>query len=207
MALPQMALHDKTLRPIYIYSMGFETEPLQMTLVTVLTMPLPGIPTLRSLVHSRCAIGSERESLSVELTKELQEFRKISLNLLMAFLAVHAISASNALGAVTLALLIYTISLHIAMSGSFLQDSLALSRFLHAIPLVGIFSMAAIELVLVVRSPVLAAGVLLMCVLPPLIIGIQYAGLYADKMLLRLPARMQEIGRTAADATALPECI
>ncbi|KAF8842120.1 hypothetical protein BDN67DRAFT_1068031 [Paxillus ammoniavirescens] len=169
-----------------------------MTPVTFLIMPLRGIPTFRSLALTRRAANSEHEPLSVELTKKLEEFRKISLDLLMAFLAVHAISGSNALGAVTLALIIYTISLHIAISGSFLQDSLALSRFLHAIPLVGIFAMAAIELVLVVRSPALAAGVLLVCVLPPLIIGIQYAGLYADKMLMRLPVRMQEIGPAAA---------
>lgn len=98
----------------------------------------------------------------------------------------------------TLALLIYTMSLHIAISGSFLQDSLALSRFLHAIPLVGISAMAAIELVLVVRSPALAAGALLVCVLPPLIIGIQYAGLYAEKIWMRLPVRMQDVGTAPA---------
>ncbi|KIK96141.1 hypothetical protein PAXRUDRAFT_32557 [Paxillus rubicundulus Ve08.2h10] len=145
-------------------------------------MPPRGIPTFRSLVLSRRDANSEREPLALELTRKLEEFRKISLDLLMAFLAVHAISASNALGAVTLALLIYTISLHIAISGSFLQDNLALTRFLHAIPLVGIFAMAAIELVLVVRSPALATGVLL------------YAGLSADKILMRLPVRMPEVG-------------
>ncbi|KIJ14321.1 hypothetical protein PAXINDRAFT_12971 [Paxillus involutus ATCC 200175] len=149
-------------------------------------MPLRGIPTFQSSVLSRRAANSEHEPLSVELTRKLEELRKISLDLLMAFLAVHAISASDALGAVTLALLIYTMSLHIAISGSFLQDSLALSRFLHAIPLVGIFAMAAIELVLVVRSPALAAGALL------------YAGLYAEKIWMRLPVRMQDVGTAPA---------
>ncbi|KAF9238477.1 hypothetical protein BU15DRAFT_75175 [Melanogaster broomeanus] len=161
-------------------------------------MPLLGIPTFRSLVSSLRATSSEREPLSVEFRRELEEFRKISLNLLMAFLAIHAISASNALEAVTLALLIYTISLHIAISGSFLEvnsqffvdflDSPALSRVLHAVPLVGIFSMAAFELVLVVRSPALAAGALLVCVLPPLVIGIhaeKFGSSHRVEMMMR----------------------
>ncbi|KIJ62799.1 hypothetical protein HYDPIDRAFT_29948 [Hydnomerulius pinastri MD-312] len=139
-------------------------------------------------------MSAECEPLSLELAKEQEEYRKISLNLLMAFLAIHAVSASNTLGALTLALLIFTISLHVATSTGFLQTSpSALSRFLNAIPLLGICAMATIELVLALRSPAIAAAVLLVCMLPPLIAGIQRARWYANEMSTQLPVRIPEV--------------
>ena len=85
---------------------------------------------------------------------------------------------------VVLALLIYTISLRLAVNTCFLQVSTlldghllfvtscsrknypVLSRFLHAVPLLGTVCMAGVELVLDMQSPALAVVVLLLSVLP-----------------------------------------
>ncbi|KAH0833306.1 hypothetical protein J3R83DRAFT_12371, partial [Lanmaoa asiatica] len=107
--------------------------------------------------------------------------------------SVHAVSASNALGATTLALLVYTINLHIVINTRFLQSSPTLSRFLHAVPLLGIFCMAVFKLVTVVQSPAVAAAVLLVCTLPPLIIAVHLAGRYAKLILMTLPVQMRDV--------------
>ncbi|KAF8547961.1 hypothetical protein OG21DRAFT_825735 [Imleria badia] len=139
----------------------------------------------RELVRSLRTISGDEPPFFVELTRELEDLRKISLNLLMTFLTVHAISASHALGATTLALLVYTINLHIAINTRFLQSSPTLSGFLHVIPLLGIFCMVVFEFVTVVQSPAVAAAVLLACALPPFIIAVHFAKQYAEMVFMR----------------------
>ncbi|KAH0833484.1 hypothetical protein J3R83DRAFT_12607, partial [Lanmaoa asiatica] len=103
------------------------------------------------------------------------------------------IAGSKILGPLTLALLIYTISLHLAISTRFLQvvvflpnfcllrglilpqNCSTLSRLLHIVPFLGITCMAAVELVTDVQSPALAAGTLLVGALSSLIMAIYHA--------------------------------
>ncbi|KAH7884720.1 hypothetical protein F5I97DRAFT_1494535 [Phlebopus sp. FC_14] len=156
-------------------------------------MPLRDLLSLRSLVRSLSTMSAESEPLSPELARKLEEYRKTSLNLLMAFLTVHSISASNALGAVTLGLLIYTISLHLATGAGALQHSSSvLSAFLHAVPLLGIFVMAAVELAAALRSPATVALVLLLCILPSLLAGARRAKYYIEKITEQLSVPMHE---------------
>ncbi|KAF8442352.1 hypothetical protein L210DRAFT_804763, partial [Boletus edulis BED1] len=119
----------------------------------------------RELVGSLQIKSGTEPPFSVELTRELEDLRKITLNLLTAFLTIHAISASHALGATTLALLVYTINLHIAVNTHFLQSSPTQTKFLHAIPLLGIFCMAVFKLMIFVQSPAITACILLACAL------------------------------------------
>ncbi|KAG6372266.1 hypothetical protein JVT61DRAFT_8069 [Boletus reticuloceps] len=81
------------------------------------------------------------------LTAELEDSRKFSLAALTALLAVLAISGSKALQPVVLTLLMYTITLRVALNTCFLQDYPTVSRLFHVIPLLGISCMACIELI------------------------------------------------------------
>ncbi|KAI9566774.1 hypothetical protein HD554DRAFT_1058173 [Boletus coccyginus] len=150
-------------------------------------MAFPDFSFFRELVRSLRINSGDESTVSVELARELEDLRKIALNLVMAFLTVHTISGSHALGATTLALLIYTINLHIAVNARFLQNSPILSISLHIIPLLGIFCIAVFNLVIVVQSPAVAAAVLLACVLPPLIVAVHLAKRYAEVILMSLP--------------------
>lgn len=91
-------------------------------------------------------------------------------------------SPSNALQAVTLALLLYTVSLYaLTCMGYFQGASIFQCICLHAIPFIGLFVVATIELVLVVRSPGVVITVLALCILLPLVGGLQRTWWIQDK--------------------------
>ncbi|KAN0092598.1 hypothetical protein V8E55_003382, partial [Tylopilus felleus] len=98
---------------------------------------------------------------SLEETRKLEDLRKFSLNSLMMFLGIHLIAGSKTLASLTLAFVMYTISLHLAISGNFFQNCPTLSRLLHVIPFLGISSMTALELVTSAHSLAYAVGGLL----------------------------------------------
>ncbi|KAG9315322.1 hypothetical protein JVU11DRAFT_4463 [Chiua virens] len=153
-------------------------------------MPLHDIFNFRRLARALRFNPVNERPIPLELTRELDDLRKVLLNLLTAFLTVHA---SSVMGAVTLALLVYTINLHIVINASFLQNSPTLSRILHAIPVLGIFCMATFELVVVVQSPPVAAAVLLACALPPLVIAAHLGRRYAETIFIPFPVQTRDV--------------
>ncbi|KAF8553887.1 hypothetical protein OG21DRAFT_1485068 [Imleria badia] len=155
----------------------------------------------RGLDRSRYINAGHEAVPSSDLTRELEDLRKFSLNSLMMFLGVHLVAGSKALGPLTLALLIYTISLHLAIGASFLQNCPTLSRFLHAVPFLGISGMAVVELVMGVQSPALAVGGLLVGALPLLIIAIYHARSSIKRASMRLPVRVHEVARHVSGST------
>lgn len=131
------------------------------------------------LQHQVTTSRMNHEPLSLELAQELREQSKTALSVLIAFLAF---SPSNALQAVTLALLLYTVSLYaLTCMGYFQGASIFQCICLHAIPFIGLFVMATIELVLVVRSPGVVITVLTLCILLPLVGGLQRTWWIQDK--------------------------
>ncbi|KAI9566920.1 hypothetical protein HD554DRAFT_1077280 [Boletus coccyginus] len=124
------------------------------------------ICTLFRLHRSQQINPGQQHPLPSELATELEDSRKILLNSLMTLLAVLAILGSKSVLPVMLALLVYTIGLHLTADTCSLQNYPALSRLLHAIPLLGNFLIAGVELVLYVQPPTLAAVVLLLSLLP-----------------------------------------
>ncbi|KAN0092596.1 hypothetical protein V8E55_003380 [Tylopilus felleus] len=117
---------------------------------------------------------------SADLATELEDSRKFSLNSLTTLLPILAVSVSKELQPVVLALLIYTISLRLAMNACFHQNYPIVSRCLHAIPLLGMSCMAGVELVSRVQSPVLAAVGMLLGVFPLVTIVIHHGRHCAD---------------------------
>ncbi|KAI9566913.1 hypothetical protein HD554DRAFT_1077130 [Boletus coccyginus] len=161
------------------------------------------ICSLRRLHPSR-RINSEDEALfPSDLTRELEDLHKVSLNSLMALLAALAVSGSKSVLPVVLALLIYTISLRFTINTCFLQNYPTLLRFLHAVPLLGTFCVASIELVLDMRSPTLAAVVLLLSVLPFIAIIIHHSGRQCEG--IPLPIRMH--GAPAMSGSSDPTAV
>ncbi|EGO24818.1 hypothetical protein SERLADRAFT_468680 [Serpula lacrymans var. lacrymans S7.9] len=109
--------------------------------------------------------------LSAEHVKETDDYRKLSLNILVAFLALHSISGSHVLSGLTLALVLYTVSLHMAcrnLTGACEQLDPHIFSFLNAIPGLGISVITCIELFRVMSSPTAAVFVILACFVPPL---------------------------------------
>ncbi|KAL4063546.1 hypothetical protein V8B97DRAFT_1520543 [Scleroderma yunnanense] len=113
-----------------------------------------------------CRVSAQH---SAELKQELREHSKTALSVLVSFLAFQSVSSSNALQAVTLAFLLYTVSLHvITCTGLIQRTPFTLCVVLHAIPFAGVFAMATAELVLAVGSPAIAVAALVLCSLFPL---------------------------------------
>ncbi|OJA10543.1 hypothetical protein AZE42_12360 [Rhizopogon vesiculosus] len=120
-------------------------------------------------------ILSTPKRVSPALTRDLQDCRKTALNLLMAFLALHSITGSVDLAVVTLTLMLYTISLHIAASaGASHHLGTVIIVILHAIPAVGIFALTLVQLVITVKSPVVAISIIIFCFLPTMVAISQY---------------------------------
>ncbi|KAN0092642.1 hypothetical protein V8E55_003426 [Tylopilus felleus] len=137
---------------------------------------------------------------SPEVARKLEDLRKFSLNSLMMFLGIHLIAESKALASLTLAFLIYTITLHLAISTSFLQNCPNLSRLLHTIPFLGISFMAAVELVMGAHSPALAVGGLLVGTLPLLVIAVYHARLHGE---MHLPVRLHKFAPLVPEPTEM----
>ena len=115
-----------------------------------------------------------------------------------------------------LALLIHSISLRLTVNTWFLQVSTlldgpplfvilcfhknypTLSRFLHAVPLLGTVCMAGVELVRDMQSPALAVVVLLLSVLP-FVTTIIHHGRQCEGT--PLPIRMQDMPPTISDSS------
>ncbi|KAG1842037.1 hypothetical protein DFJ58DRAFT_844828 [Suillus subalutaceus] len=70
----------------------------------------------KTVASSQTAMLSTPQLISPALARDLQDYRKTSLNLLMAFLALQSVSGSGGLVVATLTLILYTISLHITAS-------------------------------------------------------------------------------------------
>ncbi|KAN0092664.1 hypothetical protein V8E55_003448 [Tylopilus felleus] len=144
----------------------------------------------------------QHPSLS-QLATELDDLRRFSLNSLMALLAGIAVSGSKTLQPMVLALLIYTISLRIAINSSFLRNHPTSSRCLHAVPLLGTSCMAGIALVSDSQSPVLAILGLFLGVLPLVTIAVHQARLCGDALSpVTLPVRIQDVSERSATSGA-----
>ncbi|KAI9566889.1 hypothetical protein HD554DRAFT_1073451 [Boletus coccyginus] len=129
----------------------------------------------------------QQHPIPYDLTTELEDSRKFSLNLLMALLSISAISGSKALQPVALTLLIYTINLRLALNACFLQNYPTMSRFLHVIPLLGTSCMAGIELVLGVQSIALAILGILLGILPLVTMAVHHARHCIEAPVTELP--------------------
>ncbi|KAF8442222.1 hypothetical protein L210DRAFT_904575 [Boletus edulis BED1] len=120
----------------------------------------------------------------------------------MALLAILAISGSKALQPVVHILLMYTISLRLAINACFLRNHPTLSRFLHVIPLLCTSCMAGVTLVSDTRSPVLATIGILLGVLPLVTIAIHHGQLCDEASTVVLPVRMQDVPMAVALGSA-----
>ncbi|OJA16173.1 hypothetical protein AZE42_00007 [Rhizopogon vesiculosus] len=122
---------------------------------------------------SRVASSTMNLSTQLEsprLAQDLEDCRKVYLNVLVAFLTLHSITGSTSLAVVTLALMLYTISLHIAAAArAFCQLGVVIFAGLHAIPAVGIFAVASVELAFAVKSPTAAISISILCLLPAIV--------------------------------------
>ncbi|KAG6373462.1 hypothetical protein JVT61DRAFT_6615 [Boletus reticuloceps] len=177
----------------------------------------------RELVDSLQINSGTEPPFSVELTRELEDLRKIILNLLMAFLTLvisrlYQSVANSHMAAASMQ------SQHrmrwerrrwrfLSIPSTFISPSTptfsspTLTKFLHAIPLLGIFCMAVFKLMVFVQSPAIAACILLACTLPPLIIAVQFAKRCAEVILMPFPVQMRDVVPAmpdSADTTAFP---
>ena len=120
--------------------------------------------------------------------------------------SVVALSGTKSLQPVALALTIYTISLRLAcntyfiqvsthfplrMISSFPQEHPTLSRFLHAVPLLGILCMASVEVILHVH-PVLALVILLLSAMPLIAAIVRHGRRWIQLAPVVLPIRMRD---------------
>ncbi|KAJ8592206.1 hypothetical protein M405DRAFT_64578 [Rhizopogon salebrosus TDB-379] len=106
---------------------------------------------------------------SPKLAKDLEDCRKICLNILVAFLALHSVTGSTDLAVVNLTLMLYTISLHIAATAGASRLGAVIFAILHAIPAVGIFAVTSVELVFAIKSPPVAISIIILCFLPTMV--------------------------------------
>jgi len=129
---------------------------------------------MTSLVASP-TINLSTQLESPRLAQDLEDCRKICLNVLVAFLTLHSITGSTGLAVVTLTLMLYTISLHIAAAArAFCQLGVVIFASLHAIPAVGIFAVASVELAFAVKSPTAAISISILCLLPAIVTVLWY---------------------------------
>ncbi|KAG1821741.1 uncharacterized protein BJ212DRAFT_1297071 [Suillus subaureus] len=159
----------------------------------------------KTVASSQTTILSTPELISPALARDLQDYRKTSLNLLMGFLAFQSVSGSRGLAVATLTLILYTISLHITASAGVSHvrhfESLSMHKhlkpqqlgavilgILHAIPAVGILAVTSVELTFAVKSPVMAVSIIISCFLPTMIAVFQYLRMrYMRTMIGQLP--------------------
>ncbi|KAF8553886.1 hypothetical protein OG21DRAFT_1497382 [Imleria badia] len=140
-------------------------------------------------------------SLLLDPSTELEDSRKFSLNSLTALLAVLAVSGSKALHPVALTLLIYTISLRLAINTCFFHNYPTLSRFLHVIPLLGMSCMAGVELVSGLQSPALATVGILLGVLPLVTLAVHHGRQCTETPTAGLPVQMQRLHAPAVSGS------
>ncbi|KAG6372269.1 hypothetical protein JVT61DRAFT_8073 [Boletus reticuloceps] len=148
---------------------------------------------LRRYHSSQQASPAQWHASHSNLTAELEDSRKFSLAALTALLAVLAISGSKALQPVVLTLLMYTITLRLALNTCFLQDYPTMSRLLHVIPLLGISCMACIELIFGMQSPALATVCIFLGILPLVTMVVHRGRQCAEMSMAVLPVRMEHI--------------
>lgn len=128
----------------------------------------------KTVALSQTAMLSTPKLISPALARDLQDYRKTSLNLLMAFLALQSVSGSGSLLVATLTLILYTISLHITASAGVSHLGAVILGILHAIPAVGILAVTSVELTFAVKSPALAFSIIISCFFPTMVAFIQY---------------------------------
>ncbi|KAI6011773.1 hypothetical protein EDC04DRAFT_2763743 [Pisolithus marmoratus] len=134
------------------------------------------------------------ERLSPERAQELREQSKTALSILIAFIAF---SSSDALQAVALGLLLYTIGLYgLTCIGYFQGTSFVTCACLHTVPFVGILVMVIMKLVVVVRSPGVVIMVLVFCILLLFVGGVQHIWWIQDEPSA---AHVEGCGRTSCE--------
>ncbi|KAG0706813.1 hypothetical protein DFH29DRAFT_120090 [Suillus ampliporus] len=138
-----------------------------------------------TVTSSQTTVLSTSQHISPALARDLEDCRKTSLNLLMAFLALQSITGSGGLAVTTLTLMLYTISLHIAASaGASHQLGAVIFGILHIIPAVGIFAVTSVELVFAVKSPAVAIFIIIFCFLPTMVAIFQYLRMRCLKAII-----------------------
>ncbi|KAH7911070.1 hypothetical protein BJ138DRAFT_1151489 [Hygrophoropsis aurantiaca] len=97
----------------------------------------------------------------------------------MTFVALHSISGSSPLTALTLVILLYTITLHLACRDRSIKElDSRILEIMNAFPMLGICTIAGIELIYTVKSLVTALSLLAICLLPPIFAFSQRTRLY-----------------------------
>ncbi|OAX38110.1 hypothetical protein K503DRAFT_856913 [Rhizopogon vinicolor AM-OR11-026] len=135
----------------------------------------PGLTCVCSIKVVSRAMNLSTHLESSRLAKDLEDSRKTCLSVLVAYLALHSITGTNGLAVVTLTLMLYTISLHIAaIVGASRQLGVVVFAILHAIPAVGIFAVTSAQLAFTVRSPTVAISIIILCFLPAMVTILQY---------------------------------
>ncbi|KAH7930132.1 hypothetical protein BV22DRAFT_76204 [Leucogyrophana mollusca] len=139
-------------------------------------MPFPSFAaSLRDFV----ACG---QPASPDILKVFEECRKTSLNILIAFVALHSISGSTSLAAVTLVLLLYTLTLHLACGvGAIKELDSRILEAMNAVPGFGICAITCIELVYAVESTAVAVCLIALCFVPPTLALCQHTRLCIRK--------------------------
>ncbi|KAN0092662.1 hypothetical protein V8E55_003446 [Tylopilus felleus] len=167
-------------------------------------MPFCPICFLRRFHRTHNQTAGQQYPFLPELTSELEDSRKFSLNSLMALIAIITVSGFKALQPMGLALLIYTISLRVATNSCFFRDFPTVSRFLHVIPLLGVCCVAGVALVSYSQSPTLATMCLLLGVLPLVTVVIHHGRLCGEtSSAMALPVQMQDVpGLNVASGSA-----
>jgi len=116
----------------------------------------------------------------------------------MTLVAILATAGARSALPVVLALLIYTISLRLAFNTCFYQNYPVMSRFLYAVPLLGTFCMAGVELVHDMQSSALAVVVLLLSAFP-FVTTVIHHGRRCEET--PLPISMRNIPHTISDSS------
>ncbi|KAG1722955.1 uncharacterized protein EDB91DRAFT_186493 [Suillus paluster] len=139
----------------------------------------------KTVTSSQNTIFPTPQLISPALARDLEDCRKTSLNLLMAFLALQSITGSGGLTMATLTLMLYTISLHIATSvGASHQLGAVIFGILHVIPAVGIFAVMSVELAFAVKSPAMAILIVIFCFLPTMVAIFQCLRMRCMKVIM-----------------------
>lgn len=142
----------------------------------------------KTVASSQTTMLSTPQLISPALASDLQDCRKTSLSLLMAFLALQSLSGSKGLVVATLTLILYTINLHITASVGVSHLGSVILGILHAIPTVGILAVTSAELAFAVKSPTVAISIIISCFLPTMIGISQYLRMrYMKAMINQLP--------------------
>lgn len=146
----------------------------------------------KTVASSQTTMLSTTQLISPSLARDLQDCRRTSLSLLMAFLTLQSMSGSGGLVVATLTLILYTISLDITASAGVSHLGTVIFGILHAIPAVGIFAVTSVELAFAVKSPAAAISIIVSCFFPTMIaisycLRMRYIKAMVDQLPMAVP--------------------